>query len=78
MSALGADIEKIKTVKGRKWNCWSSRDSKEILEKILNVFNEKEIYINPALQTGFSLNVIAPPPWQGKQSLNNFEEKHKV
>ncbi|MBI5286122.1 MAG: hypothetical protein HY878_00845 [Deltaproteobacteria bacterium] len=47
-------VEKVKTIKGRRWHkdgkYWSLPDSDGIIEEILKVFKGEEIHLDPALQ----------------------------
>jgi hypothetical protein len=47
-------VAKIEAIEGRRWHPtekhWSFPDTKDMLEKILKVFEEKEIHIDPTLQ----------------------------
>jgi hypothetical protein len=47
-------VQKIKTIKGHRWQpdgkYWSFPGSNETLERILEVFEAQEIYIDPAIQ----------------------------
>ena len=56
-------VEKVKTIEGRKWHkdrkCWSFPDSDGTLERILKVFEDEEIHIDPSLQTQLPHPVIA-------------------
>ena len=56
-------VEKVETIKGRRWQPaekhWSFPNSEDILQKILKVFAANEIQIDPALQAGVSIPVIA-------------------
>jgi site-specific recombinase XerD len=65
-------VTKIKTIEGRRWHPaekhWSFPNTDSILEKILKVFEGKEIQIDPVLQTRFSNPVLAVPPQREKQS----------
>ena len=58
-------IEKIKTIHGRKWHkdekYWSFPNTDGTLEKILEVFKDEEIHIDPALQAKPSISFKAPP-----------------
>jgi len=59
-------VAKIKTIEGRRWHPaekhWSFPNTDNILEKILKVFGDKEIQINPALKTTTSKVNPAPMP----------------
>ena len=51
-------ISKIKTIEGHKWNPdkkhWSFPDSDGVLHKILKVFGQEHVHLNPALQASLS------------------------
>ena len=58
-----AFIERIKPINSQKWQpdsiyC-SFPNTVETLEKILRVFEDKKVYIDPVLQTSFSPRVIS-------------------
>src|SRR3990167_5792486 len=46
-------ISKIKTIEGHKWNPdkkhWSFPDSEGVLHKILKIFGQEQVHIDPAL-----------------------------
>ena len=48
-------VEKIKSIKWHRWHpegkYWGSPNSNEILEKILEVFEDEKIYIDPIVQS---------------------------
>jgi site-specific recombinase XerD len=50
-------VEKVRTLEDRKW--WSFSDSDGTLERILKVFEDEEIHIDPSLQTQLPHPVIA-------------------
>ncbi|MBM4141820.1 MAG: integrase [Nitrospira sp.] len=70
-------VEKVRTLEGRKWHkdrkCWSFPDSDGTLERILKVFEDEEIHIDPSLQTQLPHPVIARSR-ATKQSFHNFED----
>ena len=51
-------ISKIKTIEGHKWNPdkkhWSFPDSEGVLHKILKVFGQEQVHLDPALQSNLS------------------------
>mgnify|MGYP001201156324 CR=1 FL=1 len=55
-------VEKVKPIEGRKWHkdrkCWSFPDSDGTLERILKVFKDEEIHIDPALQSRLSASIV--------------------
>ena len=59
-------VEKVKTVDGRRWHPtgkhWSFRKLDGLLEKILKVFENENIQIDPALKTAASKVKPAPIP----------------
>ena len=64
-------VEKIKSIDGRRWHPadkhWSFPNKDNIIEKILKVFEGKEVQIDPVLQTQFPNPAIAIPPRMEKQ-----------
>jgi len=56
-------VEKVKTIPGHRWHpekkYWSFPDNDRTLEKILEVFKEEKIHIDPALQAKIPAPVIA-------------------
>ncbi|OGP75364.1 MAG: hypothetical protein A2V86_00970 [Deltaproteobacteria bacterium RBG_16_49_23] len=63
-------ISKIKTIDGRRWHPdqkhWSFPNRNGILEKILKVFGDEGIYLDPALKTTASKARNAPSPLAGE------------
>jgi hypothetical protein len=51
-------VTRIKTIEGRRWHPvekhWSFSNRDDILEKILKVFEDKEVQIDPVLKTDTS------------------------
>jgi hypothetical protein len=58
-----AFIERIKPINSQKWQpngiCCPFPNTAETLEKILRVFEDQKVYIDPVLQTSFSPRVIS-------------------
>ena len=56
-------VEKVRIIEGRKWHkdekYWSFPDSDGTLEKILEVFEGEEIYLDPALKSQLSISIIS-------------------
>jgi hypothetical protein len=59
-------VQKVKTIDGRRWHPaekhWSFPQLDGMLEKILKVFGDKEVQINPSLKTAASKVNPAPMP----------------
>jgi hypothetical protein len=80
-------VATVKTIEGRKWHkdkrYWSFPDTDGTLEKILEIFKDEEIHIDPTLQAKPSISFKAPPspviarPEGPKQSPHNFEDLRK-
>jgi hypothetical protein len=55
-------ISKIKTIEGHKWNPdkkhWSFQDSEGILNKILKVFGQEQVHLDPVLQANLSPIIV--------------------
>jgi site-specific recombinase XerD len=66
-------IEKVKTIEGRRWHPaekhWSFPNRDDILEKILNVFEDKDVQIDPALKTAISKVKDTPSPLEPKGTV---------
>ncbi len=69
-------VTKIKTIEGRRWHPaekhWSFPNTDSILEKILKVFGDKEVQIDPALQT--NLPKTSSGDNKAKQEQSQFED----
>ena len=63
-------IEKVKTIDGRRWHPeqkhWSFPDTDGVLEKILKVFGDEDIHLDPTLKTTASKARKAPSPLEGE------------
>ncbi len=63
-------IAKIKTIEGRKWHPvekhWSFPYTNGLLEKILEVFGDEDIHLDPTLKTTASKARKAPSPLAGE------------
>ncbi|MFH1672810.1 MAG: hypothetical protein ABIF87_05230 [Pseudomonadota bacterium] len=63
-------ISKIKTIDGRRWHPdqkhWSFPNADGLLEKILKVFGDEDIYLDPTLKTTASKARNAPAPLAGE------------
>lgn len=76
-------IQKVKSIDGRRWHPlekhWSFPSSKGTLEKILELFGDKEVQIDPALKTDTSKLKDAPSPLvgEGKGEGYHFEDLRK-
>lgn len=68
-------VEKVRTIEGRKWHkdkkYWSFPNTDGILEKILEVFKDEEIQIDPALQAKLSSSSIRQNPTLAKPSTQS-------
>lgn len=55
-------ISKIKNIEGHKWNPdkkhWSFPDSEGVLHKILKVFGQEQVHLDPALQANLSPIIV--------------------
>ncbi len=69
-------VTKIKTIEGRRWHPaekhWSFPNTDSILEKILKVFGDKEVQIDPALQA--NLPKTSSGDNKAKQEQSQFED----
>ena len=76
-------ISQVKTIEGRKWHpaekCWSLPNNDGILEKILKVFGDEEVKIDPTLKTVTSKVKDTPSPLEGEGwgEGYNFEDLRK-
>ena len=63
-------VSQVKTIEGRKWHpaekCWSLPNNDGILEKILKVFWDEEVKIDPTLKTVTSKVKDTPSPLEGE------------
>ena len=63
-------VAKIKTIEGRRWHPaekhWIFPNRDDILDKILKVFGDKEVQIDPALKTANSIINDTPSPLAGE------------
>jgi hypothetical protein len=63
-------ITKIKTIEERRWHSaekhWSFPDTDGMLEKILKVFGDEDIHLDPTLKTTASKARKAPSPLAGE------------
>ena len=63
-------VSKVKTIDGRQWHPdekhWSFPNKDGILEKILKVFGDKEVEIDPVLKTAASKIKDTPSPLEGE------------
>ncbi len=68
-------VEKVKSIDGRRWHPaekhWSFPNTDSILEKILKVFGDKEVQIDPALQA--NLPKTSSGDNMAKQEQHQFE-----
>jgi len=68
-------VQKVKSIKGYKWSaegkCWSFLNTDGTLQKILKVFEDEEIHLDPVLQ-----NVIAKDkaPMQSHSFGHDFQD----
>jgi hypothetical protein len=73
-------VAKVKTIEGRRWHPaekhWSFPNRNNIFEKILKVFGDKEVQIDPALKYATSEVKDTPSPLveEGKGEGYNFED----
>jgi len=76
-------VAKIKIIEGRRWHPaekhWIFPKRDDILEKILKVFGDKEVPIDPALKTATSIINDTPSPLAGEGGGEgyNFEDLHR-
>jgi hypothetical protein len=73
-------VEKVKSIDGRRWHPaekhWSFPNDDGILDKILKVFGDKEVEMDPALRTASSKTKDTPSPLEGEGRGEgyNFED----
>jgi hypothetical protein len=76
-------VSKVKTIEGRRWHPvekhWSFPKLDGMLEKILKVFSNGSVQIDPALKTATSKVKDTPSPFvgEGRGEGYNFEDLRK-
>jgi hypothetical protein len=76
-------VTKIKTIEGRRWHPaekhWSFPNTDRILEKILKVFGDENVHIDPALQAKFPTSKGTVPDFVVSAQSNDLQtENHSI